>query len=337
MWRTRKRLRAPLSLDERRQGNEQHSTRSCVDTRQFAIGQDEAVSDEDEPRPAVDVVVPFAGSAEELDEVAQRFGGMSLREDDTLTIVDNRPPRAPETHAAHAIRASERQSSYFARNRGADRGAAPWLLFLDADVEPPADLADRYFAEQPDRRTAVLGGGVVDEPLGPGGRIPAAARFVELRASMSQANTMLDGPWAYAQTANCAVRREAFEAVGGFRDNLRSGGDADLCFRLRDAGWAIEARETAAVHHRSRRTLRKLLRQRARHGAGAAWLDRHYPGAFPPKRRLGLAKWTAESWGSGIVAAVRGRRDDALVAWIEPLWVWAFELGRMFGNEVGDR
>jgi hypothetical protein len=81
----------------------------------------------------------------------------------------------------------------------------------------------------------------------------------------------------------------------------------------------------------------KLLRQRARHGAGAAWLDREYPGAFPAARRLGLAKWTAQSFATAVRARLHGRSDDALMAAIEPFWVWAFELGRLFGNEVSDR
>jgi GT2 family glycosyltransferase len=118
---------------------------------------------------------------------------------------------------------------------------------------------------------------------------------------------------------------------------VRSGGDADLCFRLRAAGWELEPRDGAAVVHRSRRTMRKLLRQRARHGSGAGWLDREHPGSFPRARRLGLAKWTVESFAAAAVARVRGRRDDALVGIVEPLWVWAFEIGRSFSNEVAER
>jgi GT2 family glycosyltransferase len=290
------------------------------------------VSDAIDKRPAADVVVPFAGETAALRDLRERLAGLELRADDTLTIVDNRPVSGEAVPGV--VRAPERQSSYFARNAGVRGGSNPWLLFIDADVDPPPDLLDAYFETGVDRHTAVLAGGVVDEPVEPGARAPAATRFALLHASMSQSNTMLEGRWSYAQTANCMVRREAFEAVGGFRDNLRSGGDADLCFRLRDAGWGIEARERAAVVHRSRRTMRTLLRQRARHGAGAAWLDREYPGAFPAQRRLGLAKWTAQSWASAVAARARGRRDDALVAAVEPVWVWAFELGRRFGNEV---
>jgi GT2 family glycosyltransferase len=292
------------------------------------------VSAPSKTRPAVDFVVPFAGSAAALEELRERLRALDLGGSDTLTIVDNRPAGAPAVDGT--LRAPERRSSYFARNRGAAAGTNPWLMFLDADVEPPPDLAGRLFAEEPADRTAVLAGGVVDGPLEPHARQPAAARFAMLHASMSQANTLLDGPWSYAQTANCAVRRAAFEAVGGFRDHIRSGGDADLCFRLRALGWQIEPRERAAVVHRSRRTLRKLLRQRARHGSGAAWLDRQHPGSFPRARRLGLVKWTLQSFAGAAVARARGRREDALIGVVEPLWVWAFELGRLFPNEVGE-
>jgi GT2 family glycosyltransferase len=289
-------------------------------------------------RPTVDVVVPFVGSGEDLRAVAARMCRLEAGPGDTLTIVDNRPEPDPpaELASVRIVHAPERQSSYFARNRGASVGAAEWLVFMDADVEPPADLLDRYFADPVPDHVGVLAGAVVDEPLTPGAPQPAAARYAMLRAPMSQSVTM-SGPWPYAQTANCAVRRTAFEEIGGFRDNVRSGGDADLCWRLQAAGWKLADRPAATATHRSRRTLGKLLRQRARHGAGAAWLRREHPGALPSAHWLGLVKWTFTSFAGALVAQVRGRHDDALVRAIDPLCGWAFELGRLFGNEVDAR
>jgi mycofactocin glycosyltransferase len=286
-------------------------------------------------RDRVDVVIPFAGTQAALEDLSGRAGRIALRPGDTLTVVDNRPDgEAPADDRVVAAR--ERRSSYYARNRGAARGSAEWIVFVDADVEPAADLLDSYFARPLDRRTAVLAGGVVDEPADVTDR-SWAARYAHLRGRMGQSNTLLPGEWGYAQTANCAVRRSAFDAVGGFRDAIRSAGDADLCFRLRHAGWQLEGRPEAVVVHRSRRTLRSMLRQRLRHGSGIGWLEREYPGSFPRKNPLGLTKWTLQSFARGAVAAARGRSDAALVATIEPLDVWALELGRLFPNKTGRR
>ena len=48
-------------------------------------------------RPATDVVIPFAGTAHELTDLARRLHGLILRPADTLLIVDNnrRPSAAP--------------------------------------------------------------------------------------------------------------------------------------------------------------------------------------------------------------------------------------------------
>src|SRR3954452_13266797 len=283
-------------------------------------------------RPAVDVVVPFFGPRESLERLIRGLAALRLREGDTLTVADNRPLAAERVQGegpVRVVRAAERQSSYHARNVGAAAGRADWLLFLDADVQPRPDLLDRYFDRTPPDDAAVLAGGIEDEPCGADG--PAVARFAALAGSMSQGNT-LGGTWSYVQTANCLIRRSAFEAVGGFCDEIRSGGDADICFRLRAAGWRIEPREEAVVLHTSRRQLVKLLRQRARMGAGAAWVGGRHRGSFPPARLSGLAAWAARSLARACASALRGEGDEALVRALDPLAVWAFELGRRLPN-----
>ncbi len=230
------------------------------------------------------------------------------------------------------LEATKIASSYYARNSGVAGGTGEWIVFLDGDVVPPPDLLRSYFDPVPMPGTGVLVGDIRDEPVAD--TTSPVSRYLALKASMAQANTWTDIEDPYAQTANCAVRRVAFEELDGFRDDIRSGGDADLCFRLRRAGWAFEQRPAAIVTHRNRTALRQLIRQRARHGAGAAWLRREYPGTFPRASLPGLIAWSARSLCLSALHLVTGNRDAALLDALDPVSMWAYELGRLLSNRA---
>ena len=283
-------------------------------------------------------MLPFRGSEAQLALVVERLAALDLAPGDSLTVADNRPG-ARDREALDNVRVlgvGERQTSYHARNRAAAQGNADWLVFLDADVLPAPDLLARYFEPVPAARVGVLAGAVLDEEPAADSSTKAA-RYAWLKSSMSQEITLADDQWAFAQTANAAVRRKAFEQVGGFEAGVRSGGDADLCFRVRAAGWELERRGNAAVVHRNRQTVPRMLAQRARHGAGAAWLSERWPGALPRRRWPGLAWWSARRAAAGLVAAARRDRDAALLGLLDGPAVWAFELGRLIPNRPRPR
>lgn len=279
-------------------------------------------------RPPVDLVVPFRGSAEELAALRARLARIRRAPDDTVTVVDNTPgAAAPPPGEIPAIRASGRLTPGYARNRGAELGDAEWIVFLDADTVPSPGLLERYFAPPPGERTGLLAGGVIDEPVGPRGRL--APRYAELRGTLHQARSLGAGRYGFAVAANLACRRAALAAAGGFREDIRAGEDAELNYRLRAAGWGTERREGASVVHRSRGTVRGALAQAALHGSGAAWVDGRYPGAFPRRRLPGLAWWGLRFAARELTAYARTSERDRLVTGVmEPLWELAFEIGR---------
>ena len=285
--------------------------------------------------PTVDVVVPFRGTGAELRDLRERLSELRLGPGDTLTIVDNtrrREPLALDGTGPTVVHAADVGAPGYARNRGARRGSGDWLLFLDADVIPSPDLLDRYFDPEPAEDTGLIAGGVIDEPVPADG--PLAARYAYIRRFMSQDDTLRFGDWGFPKTANAACRRVAFEAIGGFRENIRAAEDADLTYRLKAAGWKLERRENAAVVHRSRQTLGGFATQKLCHGAGGAWLNREYPGSAPPRRRLGLLWWAARELTTHLVAAARRRdRDAAVYAMLDKIELLAHEFGRSLPNE----
>lgn len=284
-------------------------------------------------RPTVDVVVPFAGASDELELTLVRLRALRLAPGDTLVVVDNdNRPRSLQPSGTRVVRRAEQASPGYARNRGAELGQAEWIAFLDADVAPRPDLLDRLFEPPPGERTALLGGAILDEPVP--ADAPAAARYAWLRRLMSQENTWQWGEWAFAQTANAACRRSAFEAIGGFREDLRAAEDADLSYRLRAADWEIERRDGAVVVHLSRRTVPAFVRNIALHGAGSGWLAREYPGAIPARRLPGLLWWGARYAIRELVRGLLRRdRERAWSALLEPLGVISYELGRHLPND----
>lgn len=278
-------------------------------------------------RPRVSVIVPFAGSDAELRACLAGLGQLALRAGDEVLVADNRPGSA-DGGAAHGVRivaADGARAAGFARNRAAAVAHGEWLVLIDADTRPSGDLLQRYFEPPPGERTAVLAGGIADVP----GSSSSAARYAAQRAQMSHRVTLDRHGTPYAQSANMAVRADAFAGVGGFDEGARSGEDADLCFRLARAGWGLEERPAAFVEHPTRASLGGLLTQVAHHGSGAAWLNRRYPGEFPVPGPRAVAGRLARAGRGAIRAARRGDREDVDAGLIEVVEAGAFLVGRL--------
>ena len=140
------------------------------------------------------------------------------------------------------VHAPEQPSSYYARNAGAAVASGEWLLFIDADCVPAPDLLDRYFAEPIGERCGAVAGGIV----GVADQDSLLARYARDRNFLDQAEGMHGSAGVAAATGNLLVRRRTFDELGGFADGIRSAGDVDFCWRMRDAGWTLEQRPRRA-------------------------------------------------------------------------------------------
>lgn len=258
-------------------------------------------------RPAVAVIIPFAGSASELASVLNGFAELDLRQDDELVVVNNSPVPLEQiqlpTGPANVVMAPQEGSSYYARNVGAASTTAPWLLFVDADCIPSKDLLDRYFDPPPEATVAGIAGGVVPSP--PSSYVE---RYAASRGHLDATATFHAEERPTAATANFLVRRAVFNELGGFATGIRSGGDYDFSWRLQQAGHRLSLNVDAVVEHEHRDSVRRLIRQFRKYGAGAAWLRRRgeQSGVFETCVKRALIS----PFRAGLLM-LRGRPEDA--------------------------
>jgi GT2 family glycosyltransferase len=240
-------------------------------------------------RPAVSVVVPFAGTEQDARAVFSMLQSLTTNAADELIVADNSgtapppdapapgapPPDAPSAERAplRVVPAPGEASASHARNTGAAAAHNDWILFLDSDVVAPADLLDRFFAAPIDERAGAMTGDIAGIP----DTRTLASRYGTARNFLGQRSHVNNPFRPRASSANLLVRRAAFEQVGGYTEGIWAAEDTDFTWRLQAAGWTLAFNEQAVVQHAYRTTLRELGRQWRGYAAGARWLSERYP------------------------------------------------------------
>ena len=233
--------------------------------------------------PLASVVVPARDAAATLPALLSSLARQELasRGELEVLVVDNasRDATAQVAGAAGARVVTEVVPGRArARNAGAAAASAGRLLFVDADC-----VADPGWAR-------ALVACLEDAPLVAGpvrlrsGEPPNAVERLERLWRFDQEGHVRRDGWA--ASANLAMRRDAFEAVGGFDPGFeRIGEDVDLCLRAAGAGHALAFCPEAVVSHPVESSLRTLARRGVAHGWSNLQLARRHPG------RAGSAYW----------------------------------------------
>lgn len=178
------------------------------------------------PRDAYEVIVVDNGSSDDTPDVARDAG---------VTLLEEPQP-----------------GSYAARNRGIAAARGEWLAFIDSDCRADRDwLRTAIEAARAHPGAGVIAGRVELEADARAGLCDAYERLF----AFNQEKLAAQGR---AVTANWLSPAALVRALGGFRADLKSGGDVDLAKRMAAAGRPVVYAPAMLVFHPARATLADL-------------------------------------------------------------------------------
>lgn len=227
----------------------------------------------------------------------------------TIVVDDGSYPPLTAPAGCTMVRLPHNRGPGAARNAGLAEVTTPLVAFVDTDVDAPVGWLDALLPHFSDPRVALVAPRVASAA----GTTPLA-EYESARSPLDlggePARIAAGTRVSYVPAAAVLVRADALRAIGGFDEDLRTGEDVDMVWRLLDAGHRCRYEPASTVHHRPRPTLSAWARQRITYGRSAAALDRRHPGAVAPLRMSG---WSALVWA--LVLVRRPRAAVSVAGW----------------------
>ena len=237
--------------------------------------------------------------------------------DGSVELIESYRDRLP---GLRILPAADRSGPAHAKNVAAAAATGDVLLFCDADDEVADGWIDGLVSELHDHE--------------------AAASRHEIERLNGQQSRRLHGDPAqqhglssytnppfldHAGGCGLGVRRDVFEALGGFEESYVALEDTDFCWRLQLAGHRLVFAPDAVVHVRFPSTLAGAFRQAARYGRYNVYIYTRYRSRGMPRLPVlpGLLRL-----GSLVLRSPQLLFRSARGRWI---WLAGWRLGRLWG------
>ena len=251
----------------------------------------------DDTHPMISFIVPVYNRPQEVKELLESFLTQESTPLDYEVVVVEDGSTLPcrevcESYAdklpVRYLYQSHNTGPSGARHHGAKVAQGDIFLFLDSDVELPASYLSSLVHNLKQRPVDLFGG-------------PDAAKedYTVTQRAISYAMTSFfttggirggrkDQPLDkfYPRTYNMGVTRTAYEAVKGFRQDLRYGEDIDFSLRVIEAGYHSALYHDLFVYHKRRDTYEKFFAQVRHSGRARITLGKLHPGSTKPVHYL---------------------------------------------------
>lgn len=146
-----------------------------------------------------------------------------------------------------------------ARNLGIETATTPLVWFVDADCVPAPDALDRLLPHLDGPEVAGVGGTY--------GIAPDATLLEQLiHEEIMVRHHAMPEDVDFLATFDVLYRREVLQAIGGFDERYLKGQDAELAFRVLEAGHRLRFERGSVVRHHHADRLSRYLRVQRQQG-----------------------------------------------------------------------
>lgn len=231
------------------------------------------------------VIIPIYNRPDEARELLESLCAQTCRDFEVVIVEDGSAIPCKEVAEAYADRldihyyVKENGGPGRARNYGVERARGEYVLILDSD----AVLPEGYIAAVEDE--------LEREPADAfGGPDRAHPDFTPMQKAINYAMTSFFTTGGirggkkkldkfYPRSFNMGVRREVYQALGGFSD-MRFGEDIDFSTRIFKGGYRCRLFPEAWVWHKRRTDLKKFFKQVHNSGIARIHLSKRHPGTL---------------------------------------------------------
>jgi len=231
----------------------------------------------EEPRPRASVIVPSYNSKTTIQRCLRSLLAQETDIPHELILIDSSDDGTDELvrtefPSVQLVRLDQRTLPGRGRNLGAERSRGELLLFTDADCVVEPDWIERLVGHLDQGNVVGIGGSVLNGlPWNPAAWCGYLVEFSEYLPSSPAGSSVL------LPTCNAAFRRDTFERLGGFPEELWPAEDQIFSWRLVQGGDRLGFDPTIRVSHLFRPTFSGFLRHQRRLGSASAEARRKVP------------------------------------------------------------
>ena len=240
--------------------------------------------------PLFSVIVPVYNRPQEVDELLESLCAQTMKAFETIIVEDGSSVRCdeickkyPQLHIQYYYK--ENGGPAMARNYGAEKASAEWIVFFDSDCIIPPHYFDNAARELDKGDFSLFGGPDRSHPS-----------FTTLQKAIDYSMTSMittggirgnkkSADKFYPRTFNMGIRRNVFNKIGGF-SNMRFGEDVDFSYKVKEGGYESRLLTQEWVYHTRRNTIRTFFKQVFNSGIARIHLTKRHPGSLKPVHLL---------------------------------------------------